>query len=125
MRAPGSKLQPYSDLASIKDSVWSGVSDSLWEAGLGDHWDLSQFALQNNRGWLSGSHDAAWLGGFSFFRDQCGLVVETSKLTGLIATALECGWWTPCDDICFVSSKPTRIDLARKIVTYDDGLECS
>lgn len=63
---------------------------------------------------------------YSFLREECGLVAETSKLMGLLATVRECGWWIPCRDTVFVSSRPSKIDLAQyhKSVYYADGLEC-
>lgn len=108
------------------ESTWAGVSDSLWEAGLGACWDNNNLIGGPSRAdsWCFGSHSDQWLIYNSFLRDHCGLVAETAKLEGLIATAQHCGWWLPCEDKVFVSSKPSRIDLDQEVVTYADGLEC-
>lgn len=113
-------------LTSVQDSILAGVSDSLWESGLGECWDRNQLTLRYDLNSLLcyGQHDAEYLAMFSFFSDHCGLTSETSKSTGLIAVAEECGWWIPCEDKVFISSKPSKIDFGQKIVSYADGLEC-
>lgn len=104
---------------SVQDSIWSGVSDSLWEADLGDRWDRDQLLSQDPDVWCYGQHDAYWLSHYSFFREECGLVSETAKLVGVLATAHECGWWIPCESMVFVSSRPSYSNVAATV--YGDG----
>lgn len=104
----------------ISDSIWSGVSDSLWEAGLGHEWERGQLSEQD-QDWCFGSHDASWLGIYSYFREELRLRSETDGLEGLMDVAQECCWWFPCEDVVFISSKPHKIDTGS--VSFSDGME--
>lgn len=108
----------------IRDSVWAGIGDSLWESGLGSELDIGLLRWQDSSAWRYGQLAASAVSLHSFFREECGLVAETSKLPGLLATAQECGWLIPCESMVFISSKPIKIDLDAKLVVYGDGLEC-
>lgn len=114
----------HSDCTSIPDSVWNGLSDSLWEADLGHDYDSSRLRPKFCSDWWAGSHDSYWIGFLNFFREGCGLWRATAKLEGLVAVAQTCGWFIPCDNTVYVSPRPSEIDLGRKIVTYGDGFEC-
>ena len=101
--------------ASVGDSVRASVRDSV-----GDSVWASVF----------GQHEAGWLAFYRYFRDECGLVDETSKLSGLWELAQSCGWIIPCKDICFVSERHTvcRLDERGLIhsetgpaIAYRDG----
>lgn len=56
-----------------------------------------------------GSQEASWLAFYSFFRERCGLVKETDKLSGLFALARSCGWILPYEYVCFASERPSVI----------------
>ena len=50
-----------------------------------------------------GQHDASWLVLYDFFREVCGLEIQTEKLAGLTELAKHAGWWLPHQHICWVS----------------------
>lgn len=59
-----------------------------------------------------GTHDASWLGFYSYMREVLGLVEETQELIGLMEAA-EAGasWFWPFENICFVSELPSEIHM--------------
>lgn len=57
-----------------------------------------------------GSHEAAWLGFYEFFQDECGINFR-GKINGLLATAKNCGWVTVYDEVAVVQDRPLCIKM--------------
>jgi len=51
-----------------------------------------------------GSHDAAWLAFYRFFRDECGLE-SAEPLRGLWEIAESCGWWAPYENVAILQHR--------------------
>lgn len=69
-----------------------------------------------------GQHDINWVMFYKFFKEECG-VEGLDKVEGLYKAALECGWFLPFKDVCYVSKKPTQVHMksetnSRGEVTY-------
>ena len=68
--------------ASVRESVWA----SVWQSAYGQH-------------------DANWLGFYDYFRQVCGLELETQKLCGMWRVAQNGGWWLPHEHLCWISER--------------------
>lgn len=103
-------------LQSLGEGFYTGACQailrSIWESGYGQH-------------------DAAWLGGYEFLGEACGLKEETAPLAGLWQIAANAGWFLPCRKICFVSERQMLVkqDDQRRLhneqgpaLLYPDGL---
>ena len=77
----------------------------------------------------SGQHDAAWLGPADFFASVCALPDFVEVASGMIDIAQSAGWFSPQFDVCWISERPSVVDLearplgaaAGPIVMYPDG----
>ena len=58
-----------------------------------------------------GAHDAWVMAPFDFCREVLGLVKETDPLVGFFEIAQSCGWFIPCEDVCFASERPNVLKL--------------
>ena len=72
--------------ASVGASVRASVRASVWES-------------------VYGQHEAGWLSFYRFFHDECGLVDQTEKLSGLWELCQSSGWILPCKNVCFASER--------------------
>lgn len=72
--------------ARLKDKIMPGVYDQLWHAGYG-------------------YHDAAWLGFYEFFAQECGVVRCEQRLRPLMRLAEIVGWWWPFEEVCVVTEQ--------------------
>ena len=101
---------------SVRASVWASVWDSV-RASVGDSVGASvRDSVGDSVGasvWASvfGQHEAGWLSFYRFFRDECGLVEQTEKLSGLWELAKSCGWVLPYKNICFASDRHATCKL--------------
>lgn len=79
-------------ITNVDDSILQELSSTIWNS-------------------CYGQHNANWLGFYEYFKEVCGLIEETKKLSGLINAAKEVGWFIPTKDICFVSRRPSALRL--------------
>lgn len=58
-----------------------------------------------------GTHDLGWLASHQFLREVCGITTETAGLEGLSTLAPQVGWVLPYEKVCWVSERPTRLEV--------------
>jgi hypothetical protein len=125
----------FKNTKDISDSVWSSVADSVadsvWASvrdSVGD--SVADSKLEYIRSTLEGQHNAGWVGFYDYFRNECGLVEETEKLSGIIEATKECGWMYLYPEIAIICDRPStlyRDNLGRlhsddcEAVGYRDG----
>lgn len=68
-----------------------------------------------------GNHNAEWLGFFEFFRNECGLKVETESLVGLTELARSTGWFMPFERVWFMAERPTSLHRNEGGQLHRDG----
>jgi hypothetical protein len=83
-------------VASVGDSVWASVWDSVLRR-----------ELDECRSW--GQHDAGGFAFYDFFREICGLKSQTEKLVPLTVLAQETGWHLFYADFAILSEKPIAL----------------
>lgn len=109
----------------ISDQVWSGVSDSLWEADLGTSWDKQPNAIDDldcldmlETHMFGGSLEAYRLCYYWFCSAYLGLNLG---LDNFCSTTVFCGKWLPYEHVCFVSERPMAVTLTTG--TWADGFQ--
>jgi hypothetical protein len=88
--------------ASVSDSVWASVEDSV-RASLGA--SVSDSVRVSVGDSVYGQHESHWLAFYDFFMEVNGLKKETKKLNGLWKIAKNAGWFLPHKDICWISER--------------------
>ena len=67
---------------------------------------------------------------YQYFREVCGLGIETDKLQGIVAVAKSAGWWLPHKNVCWISERHNILrrdergrlhDMSGPAVAYPDG----
>lgn len=120
---------------NVRYSVWSSVQERVCERVRETVWNIVcngvQARVQSGVHYSGyGQHDAYWLGFYDYFREVCGLVEQTEKLTGLSLIAKSAGWFLPHEHICWVSERHNvlnRDDAGRlhcetgPAISYPDG----
>lgn len=121
--------------ASLRDSVWDSVGASVMAsvgASVGDSVWNSVRDSAKNAVWDAcyGQHDAPWLGFYEYFRNVCGLKLQTEKIAGLIQIARSAGWFWPYEKMCIVCERTSVVkqDSENRIhcedgpaIAYPDG----
>ena len=120
---------------SVWNSVWDSVGDSVWDSVRDSVRDSVWNSLRDsakNAVWDAcyGQHDAPWLGFYEYFRDVCGLKLQTEKIAGLIQIARSAGWFWPYEKMCIVCERTSVVkqDSENRIhcedgpaIAYPDG----
>jgi len=122
-------------MASVGDFVWASVGASVM-ASVGDSvgasvWNSVRDSARDSV-WAAcyGQHDAPWLGFYEYFRDVCGLKLQTEKIAGLIQIARSAGWFWPYEKMCIVCERTSVVkqDSENRIhcedgpaIAYPDG----
>ena len=90
-------------VAQVRDQVGDQVRDQV-----GD-----QVGAQVGRA-SYGSHDAAWIGFYAYFRKHFGLA---ERITGMAEVAQSCGWVWPFANAAIITDRPTaiRFDAERRL----------
>jgi hypothetical protein len=89
---------------SIRLSVMHSIIGSVNES-------VMEFIKESIRVINYGNHDSSILYYYNYLQEGCGLQEKKQILEGLMEVAYHCGWFIPFEDICIVSSKPTKINL--------------
>lgn len=63
-----------------------------------------------------GHHDAGWLSGYEFFKDECK-IEACEKLSGLMQVAKSSGWFWPFTNLCIMTERPNVLhrDAERRL----------
>ena len=106
--------------ANVGDSVWDSVRASVWDSVRASVWDSVGDSVGDNvrdSVWASvgasvfGQHDANWLAFYDYFAEVCGLLEQTSPLSGVWSIAKAAGWWIPHEKTCWISERTSAISL--------------
>jgi len=87
---------------SVNNSVNNSVGDSVRDSVFNSVWNCIASTLE-------GQHNAALVSYYTFFRDECGLVEETQKMTGIFELTENSGWVYMYKDIAFVCDRPCKL----------------
>jgi hypothetical protein len=96
---------------SVRDSVGSSVWNSVWDSGPREEWSECN-------SW--GQHDAAWLGYYDYFLNECDLE-SCKKLLPLMNLAKETGWHLFYTDIAILSERPIELHRNNDGALHRDG----
>jgi hypothetical protein len=125
--------------ASVGDSVRASVWDSVWDSvgdSVGDSVRASVWASVWDSVWDSvrdsgyGQHDANWLAFYEYFKEVCGLIEQTKRLTGHWMIARSANWYLPYKNICWISERHNKLFTNERgrlhcengmALTYPDG----
>lgn len=108
---------------SLQTSVWENVATPIGEYVKGCGKDNAQASCY-------GQHDAYWLAFYAYFREVEGLTQETESISELLVLAKLAGWFAPHAKICWISERPTELQLDKMgrlhaaighALTYPDG----
>lgn len=114
----------------VRYKVWTGVGEIVWDSIRYSDWtstgenifdsikDIvvgkigeSVRASAYDSGY--GQHDAYQVADFDYFRRELGLTSQTDKLAPIAELARSAGWWLPHEHVCWVSERPSVIQLDR------------
>lgn len=84
-------------LFAVRDSMLGSVRAAVLDSVLNSALDASPVSVRDSmletlQASIGGSHDAAVLSFYDYFRTVCHLPV-CKKLNGIIGVAMHCGWW--------------------------------
>ena len=106
----------------VWDQVGGQVRDQVGDQVWGQVWDQvgGQVGDQVWNNWIYGSHDAAWLSYYDFFRTECNLSCCDSILP-FIALAQNCGWCLPFQGLVIASEKPDSVAITDGVLHCETG----
>lgn len=113
------------------EGLWKSLQTSVWESvatPVGEY--IKGCGKDNAQASCYGQHDAYWLAFYAYFREVEGLTQETESISGLLDLAKSAGWFVPHAKICWISERPTELQLDKMgrlhaatghALTYPDG----
>lgn len=112
------RVNPQAQPEAVGNVIWSFIGNEY--NGMSDD-DFDRRLRENHDEQLYGCSDANWLGFYEFLLKECD--VERCKyLSGLIALAKVCGWWSAYDETVIFQHKPDFIKRdENKFFHAEDG----